>query len=268
MLDREQRDDEIRGLKAIIHSLSSGAAEEHGRPLLSRQGSAVNPDELKVAQDNAGRLEREAKELRGLVERKTSREEELERELEKLRSEQRGSIISNGVSEHTATQEKRASEAGSKGSIVNWRETPQRREVPSPLEPMAESDGRSSANSSQLWCEICETGGHDILNCSAMGGDAAPKTNGTRNGKDVVIEGLRNLSLSSDNARPFALTPSKAPGSAPTAPLPIPARHNSSNSNSSLVPPKGAAVADPDKWCALCESEGHDVTACPNEDAF
>jgi hypothetical protein len=264
----EQRDDEIRGLKAIIHSLSSGAAEEHGRPLLSRQGSAVNPDELKVAQDNAGRLEREAKELRGLVERKTSREEELERELEKLRSEQRGSIISNGVSEHTATQEKRASEAGSKGSIVNWRETPQRREVPSPLEPMAESDGRSSANSSQLWCEICETGGHDILNCSAMGGDAAPKTNGTRNGKDVVIEGLRNLSLSSDNARPFALTPSKAPGSAPTAPLPIPARHNSSNSNSSLVPPKGAAVADPDKWCALCESEGHDVTACPNEDAF
>ncbi|KAF2035924.1 hypothetical protein EK21DRAFT_53734 [Setomelanomma holmii] len=267
----EQRDDEIRGLKAIIHSLSSGGIEDHGRSPLSRQGSSANSDELRTAQATTERLEREKEELRGLVERKAFREEELERELEKLRSqlgvaEQRESVISNGLSEHTATQEKRTSARDSKGTVVNWRDTPQRHDLASaPLEAMLESDGRSSANSSVLWCEICETGGHDILNCSAMGGDAAPKENGVRNGKDVVIEGLRNLSVSSDRSRPSVLSPTKPPGNAPTAPLPIPSFNNT---NSSLVPPKGAAVADPDKWCALCESEGHDVTACPNEDAF
>jgi hypothetical protein len=266
----EQRDDEIRGLKAIIHSLSSGAAEEHGRSPLSRQGSSTNPEQLRTAHATSERLEREKEELRGLVERKAFKEEEMERELEKLRSqlglaEQRESVISNGVSEHTATQEERASGRDSKGTVVSWQESPQRRDPGPVLEPMAESDGRSSANSSVLWCEICETGGHDILNCSAMGSDITPRENGTRTGKDVVIEGLRNLSMSSDRSRPAALNPSKPPGTAPTAPLPNPSLNNS---NSSLVPPKGAAIADPDKWCALCENEGHDVTACPNEDAF
>lgn len=265
----EQRDDEIRGLKAIIHSLSSGGAEEHTRSPLSRQGSSVNPEELKTAQANADRLEREKEELRGLVERKAYREEELERELEKLRgqlgiAEQRESVISNDMSEHTAIQEKRSSERDSKGTVVNWKDS-QRRDPPA-LDSMPESDGRSSANSSVLWCEICETGGHDILNCSAMGGDTTPKDNGSRNGKDAVIEGLRNLSVTSDRSpRPSVLSPTKPPGSAPTAPLPIPSFNNS---NSSLIPPKDGAIADPDKWCALCENEGHDVTACPNEDAF
>ncbi|KAF2869323.1 hypothetical protein BDV95DRAFT_577066 [Massariosphaeria phaeospora] len=266
----EQRDDEIRGLKAIIHSLSSGP-EEHGRSPLSRQGSSVNPEELRTVQANAERLEREREELRGLVERKAFREEELEREVERLKgkvsaAEQRESIISNGMSERTATIEKRSSGRDSKGTVVSWRGSPQlaRRDAPKALEPTAESDSHSSADGSVLWCEICETGGHDILSCSAMGsgGVSKPQENGIRNGKDAVIEGLRNLSVSSDRSRPPALTPTKSPGNAPTAPLPIP------SFDPSLVPPKGAAVADPDKWCALCENEGHDVTACPNEDAF
>ncbi|KAI4648815.1 uncharacterized protein J4E79_009887 [Alternaria viburni] len=269
----EQRDDEIRGLKAIIHSLSSGGGDDRVRSPLSRQASNVDAEELQSAKANAERLEREKEELRGLVERKAYREEELERELEKLKrqlglAEQRESVISNGLSEHTATQEK-PSERDSKDTVVNWREPPQqtRRDAPPALSVMPESDGRSSANSSLLWCEICETGGHDILNCSAMGGDASsyPQEDGLRSGKDVVIEGLRGLSVSSDRARPSALSPSKPPGNAPTSPLPTPS-FNASNSD--LVPPKGAAIADPDKWCALCESEGHDVTACPNEDAF
>jgi hypothetical protein len=268
----EQRDDEIRGLKAIIHSLSSGP-EEHGRSPLSRQGSSVNPEELRSAQAIADRLEREKEELRGLVERKAYREEELEREIEKLKTqvgaaEQRESVISNGMSEQTTTgdKDKRSSGRDSKGTVVSWRGPPQitRRDAPPTLEPMVESDGRSSADGSVLWCEICETGGHDILNCSAMGGDGTlrPLENGKRNGKDAVIEGLRNLSVSSGRSHPSAFTPTKSPGNAPTAPLPSPF------ANLSLVPPKGAAIADPDKWCALCENEGHDVTACPNEDAF
>jgi len=266
----EQRDDEIRGLKAIIHSLSSGP-EEHGRSPLSRQGSSVNAEELRTVNANAERLEREKEELRGLVERKAYREEELEREIERLRTQigtapQRESVISNGVSEHTAIQEKRSSGRDSKGTVVSWRDAPQvqRREAPHGLEPIiAESDNLSSADGSVLWCEICETGGHDILNCSAMSGDAGSKhPSSGRNGKDVVIEGLRNLSLSSDRSRPSAVTPTKSSGTAPTVPLPPPIF------NSSLVPGKGDAMPDPDKWCALCESEGHDVTSCPNEDAF
>lgn len=269
----EQRDDEIRGLKAIIHSLSSGP-EDHGRSPMQRQNSSVSSEELKSAEAKAERLEREKEELRGLVERKAFREEELEREIERLRNqvgaiEQRESIISNGMSEHTATQEKRSSERDSKGTVVSWRGSPQakRNEAPTMLEPMMESDGHSSVDGSVLWCEICETGGHDILNCSAMGGDGPVRSHEPDNrvGKEAVIEGLRNLSISSDRSRHGPLTPTKSPGNAPTAPLPLPSFYHA---NSSLVPPKGASLADPDKWCALCESEGHDVTACPNEDAF
>ncbi|KAE8830297.1 hypothetical protein HRS9139_06921 [Pyrenophora teres f. teres] len=274
--DLEQRDDEIRGLKAIIHSLSSGGEDRIRSPLPT---SSVDYEELQNAKATAERLEREKEELRGLIERKAYREEELERELEKLKNqlglaEQRASIISNGMSEHTATQEKPA-ERDSKDTILNWRETPQhtRRNTPPTLTTVPDSDGgHSSANSSSLWCEICETGGHDILNCSAMGGDAASSYSQNdplllNGGKDVLIEGLRGLSVSSDRSRPSILHPSKPPGSAPSAPLPNPS-FNSSSPGPNLVPPKGAAIADPDKWCALCESEGHDVTACPNEDAF
>ncbi|KAF9699423.1 hypothetical protein EKO04_002140 [Ascochyta lentis] len=258
----EQRDDEIRGLKAIIHSLSSGVPEDHDRS--SREDAS---EKLKAAQATAERLEREKEELRGLVERKAYREEELERELEKLRSQtQRESVISNAVSEHTVKQEPRSTARDSKDTVGSWRAAPPaRREPPTQLEPMVESDGRSSAADSVLWCEICETGGHDILNCAAMGSDAAQREAGSHDGNDDVVEGLRNLSVSSDHARPAGLTPTKSPGNAPTTPLPIPSFNHSS---SSLVPPKGAAVADPDKWCALCENEGHDVTECPNEDAF
>lgn len=266
----EQRDDEIRGLKAIIHSLSSGG-DDRVRSPLATQGPSVDAEEFQKAKSDVERLEREKEELRTLVERKAYREEELEREVEKLKSqlglaEQRDSMISNGMSEVTTVQDK-PSERDSKDTVMNWKDSAQlsRRNTPPALAIMPESDGRSSANSSHLWCEICETGGHDILNCSAMGGDTAHlRTNdAAHKNQDMVIEGLRGLSIS--DRRPSILNSSKAPGSAPTAPLPNPSLTTSS---SDLVPPKGAAIADPDKWCALCESEGHDVTACPNEDAF
>ena len=54
--DLEQRDDEIRGLKAIIHSLSSGPAEESGRSPLSRQASSVDPEELRSANTRVEQL--------------------------------------------------------------------------------------------------------------------------------------------------------------------------------------------------------------------
>ena len=283
----EQRDDEIRGLKAIIHSLSSGVPEDHARSPISRKGSSASPEELQTARANAERLEREAEELRGLVERKAYREEELERELEKLKSQlgstvQRESVISNAASEHTAKQEPRSSARDSNNTTGSWRAAalPGQHHASMPTHSptagafasaSADADDRSSASGSVLWCEICETSGHDILNCSAMGGDGTQRSASPTPGAhddDMVIEGLRTLSVSSDRlahapAAPSSMT--KPPGNAPTKPLPIP---SPTQNTPGLVPAKGAAVADPDKWCALCENEGHDVTGCPNEDAF
>ena len=78
----EQRDDEIRGLKAIIHSLSRDAVPDMNG---SRRGSKPSPSnggpvngysDDKLAEERHAReiLEREVKELEGLVDRKTYRE--------------------------------------------------------------------------------------------------------------------------------------------------------------------------------------------------
>ena len=31
---------------------------------------------------------------------------------------------------------------------------------------------------------------------------------------------------------------------------------------------KASGIIDPDKWCALCERDGHESVDCPIEDAF
>ncbi|KAK3208331.1 hypothetical protein GRF29_77g355847 [Pseudopithomyces chartarum] len=243
--DLEQRDDEIRGLKAIIHSLSSGSNEDHRRSPLSRQESHIDPEELRTAHARLEESEREKEDLRDLIERKAFREEELEREIELLKeqltaSTQRESVVSNNPSEYTLREEKHSSGHDSKGTVLSWKDTP-RHNPPPTFDPTPESaDSHSTTD----------------------GGDVC--TNGDN---DVVIEGLRTLSLSPDDARPPIRTPSKSSGNAPSAPLPPPV-FPASPSATKLVPPKGGEKADPDKWCALCESEGHDVTACPMEDEF
>ncbi|KAF2235071.1 hypothetical protein EV356DRAFT_445682 [Viridothelium virens] len=165
----EQRDDEIRGLKAIIHSLSSGP--DFGSPRMDTNktptktnGVGHGSDEVQATLE---RLEREKEELRGLIDRKTFREEELEREVERLRIEsQRNSLVSDKT-----LQEKRSSGRDSRGTIVNWREATQaqRRSSGPPLEPTPEAESQTSTDNGSLWCEFCETGGsHDILSCPKM----------------------------------------------------------------------------------------------------
>lgn len=273
--DLEQRDDEIRGLKAIIHSLSSGSNEDHRRSPLSRQESHIDPEELRTAHARLEESEREKEDLRDLIERKAFREEELEREIELLKeqltaSTQRESVVSNNPSEYTLREEKHSSGRDSKGTVLSWKDAP-RHNPPPTFDPTPESaDSHSTTDGGDVWCGFCEESGHDILNCPVMGGADAPKPlapRSTNGDNDVVIEGLRTLSLSPDDARPPIRTPSKSSGNAPSAPLPPPV-FPASPSATKLVPPKGGEKADPDKWCALCESEGHDVTACPMEDEF
>ncbi|EOD50539.1 Dynactin subunit 1 [Neofusicoccum parvum] len=295
----EQRDDEIRGLKAIIHSLSSGGDVSSPKLEKNRMSlNAISEAEMTELKTSVERLEREKEELRGLIERKSFREEELERELERLRSSAalnggepaRDSVISN----------KESTPRDSKSTIVSWRgyQKSQQHERNASehkkLTPMAESeaDGRSSsAGVSELWCEICETGGHDILNCTNDLGGAAARhrsvnehhnelhiaesdTDIASSVADDIIQNMEKMSLNRSN-EPLAplssssvASPSPAPRMAPAPPPPAPASSVPAMPNpyeTGLVAGKGQEV-DEDKWCALCERDGHDATACPFED--
>jgi len=252
----EQRDDEIRGLKAIIHSLSSGPDLGSSGSENSKANGTLSPsagaEEVERMQAALSRLEREKEELQGLVDQRTLREEELERELEKLRREappanQRESVISNGMSDRTALQDKQSS-ARDSGTV------------------MPDSETASSAGGSRLWCEICGSESHDIIACkeidSAKGGagKAVAQSGGRakQNDEDVMMDRLRNLSVSSYDAdRPAPLAPSRSRSKEPS-----PAASPVVRNGAAAATAKGSAE-DTDKWCALCEADDHMVTECP-----
>ncbi|KAI9830789.1 MAG: hypothetical protein M1826_004423 [Phylliscum demangeonii] len=211
----EQRDDEIRGLKAIIHSLSRDAvAADLASPTHDAYGpSSSNTTQLtqELSEERVARdmLEREMKDLRGLVDRKAHRENELERELDSLRHRMR----SNGTgppqqpqpqqqqhrasadSQQTMTQAHQKRDASNvKGSPAaanhprhhqTWKEHASSAAGAGPGAGSGSSGNRSAqiytlnnessencssddADSSALWCDVCETGGHDILTCTNM----------------------------------------------------------------------------------------------------
>jgi hypothetical protein len=273
----EKKEDEIRGLKAIIHSLSRdalpGGESSDKNPTQQQHNQPPNksrPDsfETRMARE---KLEREVKELRTLVDNKNSREEELEREVESLR---RGSAINHRSSALTIGSIDRSSHRDSKGTVILAREqqSPKHKRVAT-MDTMAESDAYSSVTeSSTLWCEICETGGHDILTCTNMFGPqqdqhmelpVAPRT-----GRDVVREGLKNLNApgADEDIVPRPLTPVK-----PTpVMLPPPSTFKilPNPTDSGPLAGKDSGTIDPEKWCALCERDGHDSIDCPLEDAF
>jgi hypothetical protein len=308
----EQRDDEIRGLKAIIHSLSRDAmpegtaADTTGRPSSQRHSrnakingsSQRRSSELEDDRLAREKLERNVKELEGLVERKSSREEELEREIDRLRKgspsnprASAGTVGSGVASEKTFAPSKRSSGRDSKGTVLSWRENGQPAEGHrhGALETMQESSDAysSDADGSVLWCEICETSGHDILTCTNMFGGTQkpaaqedqqqpsqtpprPSPPSHRTGREAVMEGLKGLSVPSprEEDKVAPLSPiKKSPTTPPTmkqAPQhPMPNPHDTG-----LIPGKASGTVDATKWCALCERDGHDSVDCPFEDAF
>lgn len=293
----EQRDDEIRGLKAIIHSLSRDAVpdnsdlqktptQRNGSYPRARRTSQQSTDE-RLARE---KLERELAELRAVVETKNNREEELERELERFRRgsatvsapNQRASAMTT-ISNGTVTQD-RSSMRDSKGTVVSWRDrevlkSPEQHRRGNTLDTMPESDTYSSAtDGSTLWCEICETAGHDILTCTNMFGSKQGVSNGNgdysipatlpvpqRTGRDVVREGLRGLSpkVPGGEFTPAPLSPLKK---ASPRPSPVPIIPNPMDQGP--VAGKASGVVDVNKWCALCERDGHESVDCPFDNAF
>lgn len=283
--DVEQRDDEIRGLKAIIHSLSRDAIPDMGSPSSELQKTPTQRGSFSRRRGSNGidsiderlareKLEREVMELRAIVESKGNREDELERELERLRRgsaggppSQRASAMTIGSS-GTVTHD-RSSIRDSKGTVVSWRDrarSPENHRRGNTLETMPESDTYSSANES--FCELCETSGHDILTCTNMfspnGNDNSPNVSAPqqRTGKDVVKAGL-SPKPSHDDYKPAPLSPVKK------SPAPSPAVRIIPNPmESGPVAGKESGVVNMDKWCGVCEREGHDSIDCPFEDAF
>ncbi|KAH8602895.1 hypothetical protein B0O99DRAFT_587964 [Bisporella sp. PMI_857] len=283
------KEDEIRGLKAIIHSLSRDAVPDvtHSNPELQKtptqRGSIHRKDstndtgsvEEKLARE---KLEREVKDLRALVDSKNNREEELEREVERLRRgsvvnppSQRASAMTIG-STGTVTQD-HSSVRDSKGTVVSWRDrelprSPENHRRGNTLDTMPESDAYSSANES--FCELCETSGHDILTCTNMFTPGGSNINGSgnitglsqRTGKDVVEKGLGLSPNPHDEFKPAPLSPAKkSPQATPVSVIPNPME-------SGPVAGKESGVINMDKWCGVCEREGHDSIDCPFEDAF
>ena len=293
--DIEQRDDEIRGLKAIIHSLSSAGAGDMSappnRPNVSKRQSSPADGEI---QSTVDRLEREAKELKSLIDRKNHREEELERELDQLRTIGSKHASISAYSDRTAIQDKRSSGRDSKGTTMNWRTSPHRRKDSTPLAHVTETESASGTASTggPLWCEICEKGGHDILTCpnfdskkgdSGRSGPTALATTPTaashaplgspsavspppRRDDPDVPKPLSTFGKKAGAAAAAAAVGNAAamgapPTAPPTAPLPSPY-------DASLVAGKDGARPDPNKWCALCERDGHDSINCAFEDQF
>lgn len=283
--DVEQRDDEIRGLKAIIHSLSRDAVPDTATPNSDLQktptqqrgnrhpsNSGDSIDE-RLARES---LEREVLDLRAALTSKSSREEELERELEQLRRGSASNPPSHRASGMTigstgTIMQDHSSTRDSKGTVVSWRDreprSPKNHSRGNTLETMPESDAYSSA--AESFCELCETAGHDILTCTNMftpnGSNKQPPPQ--RTGKDVVKEGLDRFSSKAnhDEFKPAPLSPVKhspRPSAAATIKI-IP-----NPMESGPVAGKESGRVDMDKWCGVCEREGHDSIDCPFEDAF
>ncbi|RSL70179.1 hypothetical protein CEP53_001952 [Fusarium sp. AF-6] len=254
----EQKDDEIRGLKAIIHSLSRDSVPGEDKTPVPRPGSMIAGDAVanKIARDN---LERQVAELQSILDKKSSREDELEKELESFRQAAGASKAAN-----------RSSLRDSRDTVVLTQAMENRPVEPthkraSTLDTMPESDVYSNATeTSTLWCEICETNGHDILTCTNMFGPDGAKTNGDIESKDSHRDELKPHTPTGDDA-PAPLSPFKTKNPGPPSPavriLPNPME-------SGPVAGKESGIMDPEKWCALCERDGHDSVDCPFEDAF
>ncbi|ROT37306.1 hypothetical protein SODALDRAFT_193966 [Sodiomyces alkalinus F11] len=290
----EQKEDEIRGLKAIIHSLSRDSVPGGGgetvveRSHPPRSSSFVKTHSASDSMDAQAirdKMEREMSELRAMLDDKSHREEELERELEVLRR----------TSMQPKAGAQRSSLRDSRDTVVLARNRDARsspevlKRASRPLDPMAESDAYSTATeNSTLWCEICETAGHDVLSCTQMFGDGAKSNNNNNtnnekekendNDNDGVTaattrragtigpfgKGGQDPFSRQHDVKPAPLSPAKT-----KTPLATPRASAAPNPlDSGPVAGKASGVVDDSKWCALCERDGHDSVDCPFEDAF
>ncbi|KAL5612393.1 hypothetical protein BROUX41_000083 [Berkeleyomyces rouxiae] len=301
----EQKEDEIRGLKAIIHSLSRDSAP-NSPPITGPSDGSGDSVETRLLRE---KQEREINELRAMLDSKADREEELEREIEGLRRS--GSFTTKPLNSRPNSHSHAHRTSGMtirpsslrdplKNGVSHTRDRSSGPEIRkastelsghkrgSTLDTMPESDTYSTATeTSTLWCEICETNGHDILTCTNMFGPDGPKpTSAAINGsnrdtlKATASHASMNDHSNSSQDESYKVAPLRSKNTPPlpsgeftaaSAPAPlaaVPIRVMPNPMESGPVAGKESGTIDPSKWCAVCERDGHDSVDCPFEDAF
>ncbi|KAB8596105.1 hypothetical protein FH972_025814 [Carpinus fangiana] len=221
----EARDDEIRGLKAIIHSLSSGP--DIGTPQPDRTKNGILPDtqamedELKKLKEQLSNVEREKGELQGLVERKTFREEELEREVTRLRDSERASTSTASRPQSTAKSFRSAHE---------------------------HSDSITSTQTAIRPTSLSRDSGPSPQNSAPALPSFPSGTDRPKSGTSPLTNGTSMSSLASSEADTARAA---SPGLGEKDEF-HEVSETASNADAS------AAV------CDFCEQKGHDVLSCPN----
>lgn len=227
--DMEQRDDEIRGLKAIIHSFSEGGGNG---ATVNGGGSTrtTDPDEIErlhAALDES-RLEKES----------------LEGELEQLRRDG----VNGDTNGHAHVHARKESQMTEKALPSRARSnTVKATGAVSEHGPEAHGSGRNETvnetgrsrgeaqgeTASGTFCEMCESDEHDTMDCTKpstarVHAQAAQQQDAPASHKPGVHVGKEN---EGDAAAAEAET----------------------------------GAGDEDKWCALCEKDGHLAFDCPEE---
>ncbi|KAK3112246.1 hypothetical protein LTR53_011684 [Teratosphaeriaceae sp. CCFEE 6253] len=234
----DQKNDEIRGLKAIIHGLSAAPTPAAG---LNGNGYVTDADELKRLQETLDetRLEKE----------------DLEKELEQLR---RDSAVINGNG-HSRNESERTAVVSEidrplplrqrSGTLKpTFAEHARRANMPKPVAARESEDEDEDANDEPtdgVYCEMCESRDHDTLGCT-------------------------KLNLSSHPSHESAASPSAdSHTSSPADQDFTPGKENRAASSTNGTHAKASAATDTDtdqdKWCALCEQDGHLAFDCPQE---
>ncbi|KAF3932457.1 hypothetical protein ABW19_dt0203068 [Dactylella cylindrospora] len=262
----EKKNDEIRGLKAIMTSLS------RGKP--SSTNSSSDSKALEEERAAKKKLEERIKDLEVLVDRKATREVELEKELEQLKTVAPAGLkitmpvksvrIDPGSPEDQRPKNeltrpiRSTSLKGNSPALTDIDDDEQiGNGVPPPPPP----------KNKELYCELCEKTGHDILSCTDMFG---PKTGGAGNKKDSVAT---FSTLEKAGMTPLPLNTSGVAGRSSLDRDDDVKDRNGGVSLSGVddsglpaVAGKSSGVIDRTKWCALCERDGHDSVDCPLDD--
>ena len=199
----DQKDHEIRGLKAILHSMSSTP-------------NATPTDET----GGVGNAEH-VRELQSELEHSRKEKEALERQIEQLRRDS-ATTNGNGAATHARHESERTATGLDYGIPSRARSGTvkptyaQHAERAGMEDPLPTGDGRAATETTAVYCDMCESASHDTLEC-------------TKVGNRVVGSTKPSASLGKENDQ------------------------------------SARAKADEDKWCALCEKDGHLAFECPEE---
>jgi DNA repair exonuclease SbcCD ATPase subunit len=221
----EAKDDEIRGLKAIIHGLSDGQST----PNTNASSGADNEDmqRLQAALEES-RLERE----------------ELEKEVEQLRRDNASSKMAG------QNHARHASELTEKALPMRPRRDTVKAVAPLEEHTVHEQDEEDDRDddpandhdrdheSEALFCELCKSPEHDTLDCTSLRAPASDS---------LARDDSSHHPEPADMPKPLSLG-----RDAPKESVPDKVKEK-------------AAERDDDKWCALCEKDGHLAFDCPEE---